>query len=62
MSEYITEHMSLHAAPGGNFSAEEQAAFKKDDVEAAGNIVKLMIGIFLGGIVLYSIVCLSIIS
>jgi hypothetical protein len=44
------------------FSAAEREAFKKEDVEAAGNIVKLMVGIFSMGLVLYLVVCYSIVS
>ena len=51
-----------HVDPSNPFSDAEVSAFTKDDVDAAANIVKLMVGIFLAGIVLYLIVCYSIIS
>jgi hypothetical protein len=53
-----------HTAPTGSatFSAMEIAAFKKEDVEAAGNIVKLMVGIFIMGLILYGFVCYFIVS
>lgn len=51
-----------HDTPATNpFSATEQTAFKEDDIKAAGHIVKLMVGIFIGGLVLYGIVCLCIV-
>jgi hypothetical protein len=43
------------------FTPEERGAFIKDDIHAAGNLVKLMVGIFLLGIVLYLCVNASII-
>jgi hypothetical protein len=43
--------------PGG-FSAVDASALHADDRVAAGHIVKLMVGIFLTGVVIYSIVAL----
>ncbi|MFX8339360.1 hypothetical protein ABTL37_19280, partial [Acinetobacter baumannii] len=42
--------------PSNPFSPAEVAAFTKDDVDAAGNIVKLILSIFLAGIGLYLVV------
>ncbi len=40
------------------FSPEEIAALHEDDIKAGGNIVKLMLGIFLCGVAIYSVVAL----
>jgi hypothetical protein len=49
-----------HAEPAVNpfdlFPASEWAAFRRSDTQAATAIVVLMLGIFMVGIVLYSIV------
>jgi len=48
---------ATHGEPGG-FSAVEASALHADDRVAAGHIVKLMVGIFLTGVVIYSIVAM----
>jgi hypothetical protein len=54
-SAHVAEH---GAATAASFGAAEVTAMHADDVAAAGHIVKLMVGIFLGGVLLYSIVAL----
>lgn len=50
-----------HAANSPSpFSAEECAALRADDVKAARSVVLLMVGVFLAGVVLYTIVAMSI--
>jgi hypothetical protein len=49
-------HGHEHGSATSGFSDAEVSAMHADDVAAAGHIVKLMIGIFLGGVLLYSIV------
>jgi hypothetical protein len=44
---------SVHEQP---FTASEWQAFRDSDKKAARNIVVLMVGIFLTGVMLYSIV------
>ncbi len=62
-----TEHTTGHeeneitVALVQKFTPDERSAFIKDDIHAAGNLVKLMVGIFLLGIVLYLCVNASII-
>lgn len=46
-----------HAAAVANpFTPEEQAALHEDDLKAGRNIVILMLGIFLTGLLLYTVV------
>jgi hypothetical protein len=55
----ITPPANVPHAPAsqpGGFSEVEASALHADDRVAAGHIVKLMVGIFLAGVVLYSIV------
>ncbi len=47
-----------HTAETSGFSPAEVSALHEDDRVAAGHIVKLMVAIFLVGIVIYSIVAL----
>jgi hypothetical protein len=55
----VSEHAADAGTPAGAvYTAAEADALHQDDRRAAGNIVKLMVGIFLGGIVLYSIVAM----
>jgi len=55
----VSEHAAEASAPtGAVYTPAEAEVLHQDDRKAAGNIVKLMVGIFLGGIVLYSIVAL----
>jgi len=51
------EHVS-HGAEARGFTAAEASALHEEDRVAAGHIVKLMVAIFLVGIVLYSVVAL----
>jgi hypothetical protein len=54
-----TETTEPHATGSqSGFSAIEASALHADDRVAAGHIVKLMVGIFLVGVVIYSIVAL----
>ena len=49
-------HAETTANPFDLFPANEWAAFRRSDTQAAKAIVVLMLGIFMVGIVLYSIV------
>jgi hypothetical protein len=53
-------HDDAHATASAPFSPEECAALRADDVKAARSVVLLMIGVFLAGVVLYTIVAMSI--
>jgi hypothetical protein len=52
-------HAESHADASAPFSPEECAALREDDVKAARSVVLLMVGVFLAGVVLYTIVALS---
>ena len=52
-------HHAAAVNPGELFSASEWQAFTESDVQAAKAIVVLMTGIFLVGIVLYTIVVVT---
>jgi hypothetical protein len=52
----VPHEPASHATAPGGFTEIEARALHEDDRVAAGHIVKLMVGIFLVGIVLYSIV------
>jgi hypothetical protein len=49
-----------HAPVGDPFSPEAIAALHEDDKKAAKSVVVLMVGVFLCGVVLYSIVAWSV--
>lgn len=51
-------HAHEPASAASPFTDVERAAFIADDKQAAGYIVKLMVGIFCSGLVLYGIVAL----
>jgi hypothetical protein len=53
-------HEESHSQPVGEpFSPEAIAALREDDKKAAKSIVLLMCGVFLCGIVIYTIVAMS---
>lgn len=55
----MTTHADpTHAPATLPFTQAEWAELRRDDWKAAAAIVGLMVGIFLTGVVLYSIVCL----
>jgi len=58
----MTAEHATHPDAPSPFSADEQAAFKADDIKAAANIVKLMVGIFTMGLIGYLIVCWAIVA
>jgi hypothetical protein len=56
--EHVSHGAASHATEARGFTAAEASALHEEDRVAAGHIVKLMVAIFLVGIVLYSIVAL----
>jgi hypothetical protein len=56
--EHAGHGAASHATEPHGFTAAEAIALHEEDRVAAGHIVKLMVAIFLVGIVIYSIVAL----
>jgi hypothetical protein len=54
-------HGAAHSMPESPFTATEIARFQREDRYAGGAVVGLMAGIFSIGVVLYTIVLLSVI-
>jgi hypothetical protein len=52
----LEHHHEDHAAAGELFSTNQWASFRFADTKAATAIVVLMVGIFITGVILYSIV------